>query len=60
MRITLSPEESARWDEGGWLSLALEATILEDVERQGIIEAVVVEDDRGNVLFAITPAGGWL
>lgn len=58
MTITLSAEQSQRWDEGGWLSLELEEDILEDVERQGIVDTVVVEDDRGNVLFALTPAAG--
>ena len=58
MIIVLSPEDSAKWDQGGWLTLELQETILEDLERQHITEAVAVVDATGvAVLFWVTPEG---
>ena len=58
MTIVLSPEDSAKWDQGGWLTLGLQETILEDLERQHITEAVAVVDATGvGVLFWVTPEG---
>ena len=54
MTIILSPEDSQRWDEGGWLSLELQETILEDIERQGITEVVAVVLATGVVAFWVS------
>ena len=54
MTLTLSPEQSKQWDEGGWLSLELQETILEDIERQGITEVVAVVLATGVVAFWVS------
>jgi hypothetical protein len=53
MTIVLSPEDSARGEEGGRLSLEIQETILEDIERQNIHEvvAVVLSTDAVAFLF---------
>ena len=53
MTITLTPEQSALYEEGGWSSFCLEETILEDLDRQHITEPVVVTLDDGSILFAV-------
>jgi len=53
MTITLTPEQSALYEEGGWSSFRLEETILEDLDRQHITEPVVVTLDNGSILFAV-------
>jgi len=53
MTITLTPEQSALYEEGGWSSFRLEETILEDLDRQHITEPVVVTLDDGSILFAV-------
>ena len=54
MTIILSPEETARWEEGGWLSLEIQETVLEDIERQHITEPVVMTLANGTVAFGVT------
>jgi hypothetical protein len=53
MTIRLTPEQSALWEEGGFSSWRVEETILEDLDRQHIVEPVVVTLDTGEVLFAV-------
>ncbi|HEY5865108.1 MAG TPA: hypothetical protein VI542_06080 [Candidatus Tectomicrobia bacterium] len=55
MTLTLSLEQSRQWDQGGWLSLELQETMLEDIERQHITEPVAVLLHDGRAAFAITP-----
>jgi hypothetical protein len=57
MTITLTPEDSARWEQGGWLSLEIQETILEDIERQHIQEPVAVVLADGTVAFWVTEPG---
>jgi len=52
--ITLTSEQSARWEEGAWSSWRIEEDILEDVIRHNITEPVIVHLDTGEVLFAIS------
>ena len=54
MILTLTNEQSRAWDEGGWLSLELQETVLEDVERAHIVESVAVLHPDGRVAFGIT------
>jgi hypothetical protein len=54
MTITLSREDSQRWEQGGWLSLEIQETILEDLERQRIAEAVAVVLAGGAVAFWVS------
>lgn len=56
MTYHLSAEQTQSWDQGGWLSLEIQETILEDVERVGIEEAVVVRTAEGQLAFSLTPA----
>jgi len=55
--IRLSVHDSAAWESGGWLSLEIQESIIEDLDRQNITESVVVTLDTGEVLFAITQGG---
>ena len=57
MTLHLSREDTVRWDAGGWLSLEVQGTVVEDLERLGIREAVSVMLATGQVAFAVTPAG---
>jgi len=54
MTIILTPEQSALYDEGGWSSWRVEETLIEDLDRQGITEPVVVTLDTGEILFAVS------
>lgn len=58
MTITLTPELSAYWRLGNWLSFEVEESTLEDVERAGIHGPVVVVLDTGEVAFGLTAQGG--
>jgi len=57
MTRILTPEESAQYDAGGWESFRLEETILEDLDRAGITEPLIVLDLDLQVLFGITEGG---
>jgi hypothetical protein len=52
--IHLTPEQSQQWEEGGWLSLEIQETILEDIERQGITNVVAVVLSTGVVAFWVS------
>ena len=54
MTITLTPEQSQQWDEGGWLSLEIQETILEDIEQQGITDVVAAVLATGVVAFWVS------
>ena len=54
MTITLTSEQSALYEEGGWAAWRIEETVIEDLDRQNITEPVVVTLDDGSVAFAIT------
>jgi hypothetical protein len=54
--LHLSAEQSQSWDMGGWLSLELQETLLEDIERAEIQEAVIVRTAEGQLAFSLTPA----
>jgi hypothetical protein len=54
MTIILSPAQSQQWEEGGWLSLEIQETVLEDIERQGITEVVAVVLTTGVVAFWVS------
>jgi hypothetical protein len=49
LRLTLTPEQSQRWEEGGWSGWRVEEDIIEALDRQGITVPVVVELDTGAV-----------
>ena len=51
----LSLEQSQQWNEGGWLSLEIQETIVEDLEYHHITEAVIVQLADGRTAFAVTP-----
>jgi hypothetical protein len=53
MTITLSAEQSALYDNGGWDSFRVEETIIEDLQRQHITEPVVVTLENGAIVFAV-------
>ena len=57
MTRKLTPEESALYSHGGWDAFLLEETILEDLDRAGITEEVIVLDLDLQVLFGITEGG---
>ena len=54
MTLHLTAEQSTRWNEGGWLSLEIEETILEDLDRQRVREVVVVLLADGRTAFAVS------
>jgi hypothetical protein len=58
MVITLSPEDSARWETGGWLSLEIQETVLEDIERQQITDVVAVQLQSGAIAFWVSAQRG--
>jgi hypothetical protein len=53
MTIILTAEQSVLYEEGGWSSYRIEETIIEDLDRQGITDPVVVTLDDGSILFAV-------
>jgi hypothetical protein len=53
MTIMLSSELSQQWREGGWLSLEVQETILEDITHQQITEPVYVLLDNGTSAFGV-------
>jgi len=57
MTIVLSAQDSARWVEGGWSGYFVEQTVIEDLDRRGVDEPVVVVLPSGDVAFWI-PAPG--
>jgi hypothetical protein len=58
MTIILSAEQTQAWNEGGWISLEIQETILEDIEHQGIREPVAVVGADGVTLFWVTAGKG--
>ena len=54
MTIILSPAQSQQWEEGGWLSLEIQETVLEDIERRDIMEPVAVVLATGVVAFWVS------
>jgi len=54
MTIVLSPAQSQQWEEGGWLSLEIQETVLEDIERRDIVEPVAVVLATGVVAFWVS------
>jgi hypothetical protein len=58
MTIILTPQQSQQWDAGGWLSLEIQETVLEDIERQGITEVVAVVLSTGVVAFWVSAQRG--
>jgi hypothetical protein len=54
MTITLTPEQSALYEEGGFSSWRIEEDIVELLDREGITEQVIVALDDGSIAFAIT------
>jgi hypothetical protein len=58
MTIILSPEDSLRWQEGGWSAWRVEETVYEEVQRRHIREAIAVLDGAElAVLFWIDREG---
>ena len=54
MTIILSPAQSQQWEEGGWLSLEIQETVLEDIERRDIMQPVAVVLATGVVAFWVS------
>jgi hypothetical protein len=54
MTIRLSAEDSATWGSGGWLSLEIPESIVEDLDRQRCTEVTVVCLADGTVIFAVS------
>jgi hypothetical protein len=57
MTYPLSSQQSVQWIEGNWLAYEIEETVVEDLDRAGIHEVVVVTLDTGAVAFAVTAKG---
>jgi hypothetical protein len=57
MMYQLSSQQSAQWIEGNWLAYEVEETVLEDLDRAGVHELVVVQLDTGVVACAVTVKG---
>jgi hypothetical protein len=57
MTYQLSSQQSAQWIEGHWLAYEIEETVLEDLDRAGVHEPVVVKLDTGVVAFGVTAKG---
>jgi len=57
MTYQLSSQQSAQWMEGNWLAYEIEETVLEDLDRAGIYDPVVVTLDTGAVAFGVTAKG---
>lgn len=57
MTYQLTAAQSSQWVEGAWLGWEIEETVLEDLDRLGIHEVVVVKLDTGAVAFAVTARG---
>jgi hypothetical protein len=57
MTRKLTHTESELYHRGGWDALLLEETILEDTDRAGITEPLIVLDLDLEVLFGITEGG---
>ena len=57
MTLMLSAEASREWDCGGWLSLEIQESVLEDIERQQITEAVHILLYDGRTAFAVSAGG---
>jgi len=55
MTIHLSLEDTLRWEEGGWLSLEIQESIIEHIELLGLKEAVAVVLATGKLAFAVSP-----
>ena len=53
----LSPEDSARWHEGGWLSLEIEDDVIDLAERNHWYEPVIVIMSDKRIAFALTHDG---
>ena len=51
--LTLTEEQTALYDEGGWQSRRIEETCLEVLERDGIHTPTVVRSTSGQPLFCI-------
>jgi len=52
--IRLSAHDSAAWESGGWLSLEIQESILEDLDRQRCTEVVAVCLVDGTVIFWVS------
>lgn len=57
MTLSLTSHQSALWIEGNWLAYEVEETVLEDLDRAGVHEPVVVLLDTGAVAFGVTAKG---
>jgi hypothetical protein len=53
----LTVAESRQWDEGGWLSVELEDTVIEWTQRYNIYEPVIVVTSDHKIAFALTEKG---
>lgn len=51
--IILTDEQSQQYEEGGWSSLRLTETLVEDIERRHLPRPVTVTLDTGEILFTI-------
>ena len=54
MTYKLSPEQAMLFEEGGWPERRLTEDICEWIEKHHITEPVVVVNDDGAILFALT------
>ncbi len=54
MTITLTPEQSMLYEEGGYASWRIEEDIVERLWRDNITGPVVVTLDDGSILFAVS------
>jgi hypothetical protein len=60
MHLTLSSEDSARWEEGGWSAFRVEETVVEWAIQQDVQEPIIVHADDGSIAFAVSTGEGSL
>ena len=53
----MTPAQTADWDQGGWLSLELEDTVIEWADRHAPHQEVIAVTSDHKIAFALTAQG---